>query len=70
MRIPRRFSHRTRSLPRQCRIRSTRRFSRCIRSRRIRYQDRLSLRPEQASTEDLRLALKRYRAFFERLLAV
>ena len=27
-------------------------------------------RGEQASTEDLRLALKRYRAFFERLLAV
>jgi hypothetical protein len=27
-------------------------------------------RGEEASTEDLRLALKRYRAFFERLLAV
>jgi hypothetical protein len=27
-------------------------------------------RGEEASTEDLRLALKRYREFFERLLAV
>jgi hypothetical protein len=27
-------------------------------------------RGEEASTEDLRIALKRYREFFERLLAV